>query len=57
MPTPRMNRTDPPLRVNPRNPDSPLRPERPCAKCGKLFRQTAKRRVLCYECFRHAEDD
>ena len=27
------------------------RPERPCAKCGKQFQPTVRRRLLCGPCF------
>ena len=30
---------------------------RKCAKCGRLFRQTVKRTMLCQSCFQHASHD
>ena len=40
----------------PRN-DRPLKykPERPCARCGRRFRPTAKRQLLCSGCFRRGD--
>ena len=40
----------------PRN-DRPLKykPERPCARCGRRFRPTVKRQLLCSECFRRGD--
>ena len=38
--------------------DPPIdRPERPCSHCGDTFQPTARRRLLCYECFRYATSD
>ena len=37
--------------------DAPIdRPERPCANCGRIFKPTARRRMLCSPCFRGAND-
>ena len=37
--------------------DPPLdRPERPCSHCARAFQPTARRRLLCRACFRHATD-
>ena len=30
---------------------------RKCAKCGRQFRQTVKRQVLCQSCYQHASGD
>ena len=40
----------------PRN-DRPLKykPERPCARCGRRFRPTVKRQLLCSGCFRRGD--
>ena len=39
--------------------DPPLldRPTRPCARCARAFQPTARRRMMCAPCFRHATDD
>ena len=37
--------------------DKPLdRPERPCSRCGKTFKPTLRRRMLCQECFAFARE-
>lgn len=35
----------------------PTRPVRPCAKCGRRFQPTVKRKMLCGGCFKHAGSD
>ena len=39
--------------------DKPLadRPERSCSKCGKPFKPTARRRMLCVDCYHRGGDD
>lgn len=32
------------------------KPERPCARCGKRFAPTIRRRLLCYGCFSGADE-
>ena len=37
--------------------DRPVdRPPRPCSRCGKEFKPTLKRRMLCGSCFSYAND-
>ena len=31
------------------------KPERPCSRCGKQFKPTVRRRMLCASCFGNAD--
>ena len=37
-------------------PAPPANVRRPCGRCGRPFRQTAKRRFMCRECFATARE-
>ena len=40
------------VNAKPKPPPEKPRPERACAACGKRFKPTVTRRMLCNECYR-----